>query len=119
MKKIAYILLGLFLFIAGCTKKEPELIEDTQGRELEEIEVLKGKISELEKQIVETREEQEILEQVIMSHDGLGYGELRRSQQMLEDLIRHLPNLEIRTGFIQKIENGTIGIDFAEKVESA
>lgn len=119
MKKRLFVLVML-LFTAGCM--EPEAESDSQAQppamDIGEVSELKEEIIRLENTLLDTQETIEALEQMIMSHDGLGYGELRRNQQMVEDLIRHLPEIEIRTGFIQQVEDESMSIDFAEKIES-
>ncbi|MFC4410845.1 hypothetical protein ACFOZY_10500 [Chungangia koreensis] len=118
MKKLYILFSGILLFLTGCTESEPENLQSQVAEESKEISKLKEELGLLKDQLNDTQKNMEILEQMIMSHDGLGYGELRRQQQMLDDLIVHLPDIEIRTGFIREAENDFISIDFAEKVES-
>lgn len=118
MKKLCIFFVGIPLILFGCTEVEPESQLNPSTEVNIELSELKEEMVLLQTQLIDTQKNIEVLEQMIMSHDGLGYGELRRQQQMLEDLIRHLPDIEIRTGFIQKTEVDSISIDFAEKVES-
>lgn len=114
MRKI--LLIGIIILLAGCQdtvkKAEKPVVQDHS----KEIEELYAKVKELESIIGELQVIQEEKDSPGSDY-WTAYNELHNRLYMTEKLVRKLPGLEIREGFVKNIGSNTLSIDFAEKVE--
>ena len=119
-KSLLPVSLILFLLVVGCEEKDVQLPEANKANEqTEEITNLQTQVEELQSQLAELKNSTEIHYE-INKHT---LDQLLFTDEKVEHIIKHLPNVERKFGYIEQISltdpDTTLRVQLVEMIDDA